>query len=99
MNAMPDLARAIETEAKVIPFALPATEKLERMMDIQRRVAAEAEQRIADRGRDLRSAVDALEAERARLLDQIITARDNASAADQADRLMIAKARAFIAAE
>ena len=79
---------------------LPAPQQqLERMMDIQRRVAAEAEQRIADRGRDLRSAVDALEAERARLLDQIIMARDNATEADKADRLLIAKARAFISAE
>lgn len=99
MNLAENLAEAVETEGNVLQFTVPSPdEKLNRLADLHRKQAADADRDIAATKRNLRKTVKAINDEIKRLKQEIASAEEGAAAKIEASSVIATACRAFLAA-
>ena len=99
MKLAENLAEAVETEGNVLQFTVPSPdEKLNRLADLHRKQAADADRDIAETKRRLRKTVKAINDEIKRLKLEISAAEDGAAAQIEASQKIVSACRAFLAA-
>jgi hypothetical protein len=99
MNLAENLADAVEAEGKVLQFTVPSPDaKLNRLADLHRKQAADADREIAETKRQLRKTVKAINDEIKRLKMEIASAEEGAAAKIEAAGLIATACRAFLSA-